>query len=59
MSEENGAALHADHLSEKHDDPLVRGLHRVIRQAIRLLAVLMTLVILWCVADVVLLPMWC
>jgi uncharacterized membrane protein (DUF373 family) len=54
MSEENGSALHDDHLSEKHDDPLVRGLHRVIRQAIRLLAVLMTMVILWCVADVVL-----
>ena len=54
MSEENGSALHDDHLSEKHDDPLVRGLNMVIRQAIRLLAVLMTLVILWCVADVVL-----
>jgi len=54
MPEENGSSLHDDHLSEKHDDPLVRGLNIVIRQAIRLLAVLMTLVILWCVADVVL-----
>ena len=54
MSDENGSSHHEDHLSEKHDDPLIRGLHRVIRQAIRLLAVLMTMVILWCVADVVL-----
>lgn len=54
MAGEHGAPRHEDHLTERHDDPLIRGLHRVIRQAIRLLAILMTLVILWCVADVIL-----
>lgn len=36
-----------------HEDPLIRFLHRVIRAAVKVLAVLMTLVILWGVADVV------
>ena len=36
-----------------HADPLFRALHRVIRFAIRILAVLMVAVILWGVADVV------
>ncbi|MBR0567048.1 phosphate-starvation-inducible PsiE family protein [Azoarcus sp. L1K30] len=43
-----------NHLSARNEDPLIDGLHWVIRQAIRLLAVLMVAVILWCVADVVL-----
>ena len=42
------------HLETDHDDWLVASLNRVIRQAIRVLAVLMMLVILWCIADVVL-----
>lgn len=42
------------HLETEHDDWLVAWLNRVIRQAIRVLAVLMMLVILWCIADVVL-----
>lgn len=42
------------HLPAVSDDPLVDRLHWVIRQSIRLLAALMVVVILWCVADVVL-----
>lgn len=37
----------------KTGDPLLRALHTVIRLAVRLLAVVMTLVIFWGVADVV------
>lgn len=40
------------HLETEHDDWLVASLNKVIRQAIRVLAVLMMFVILWCVADV-------
>ncbi|MFU8820735.1 MAG: phosphate-starvation-inducible PsiE family protein [Gammaproteobacteria bacterium] len=36
-----------------HPDPLFRSLHRLIRFAIRILAVLMVAVILWGVADVI------
>ncbi|GAB6068888.1 phosphate-starvation-inducible PsiE family protein [Methylothermus subterraneus] len=36
-----------------HEDPLIRALHRTIRIAVKALAVLMTLVILWGLADVV------
>jgi uncharacterized membrane protein (DUF373 family) len=39
-------------LSLSGDDPLVRLLHRIIRAAVRVLAVLMALVIIWGVADV-------
>lgn len=42
-----------NHLSELQSDPLLRHLHAVIRQMIRLLAILMVLVIMWCIADVV------
>ena len=35
-------------------EPLVQGLRTVIRMALRLLAILMTAVILWGVADVIL-----
>jgi len=42
-----------NHLSELQSDPLLRHLHAVIRQMIRLLAILMVLVIMWCMADVV------
>jgi uncharacterized membrane protein (DUF373 family) len=45
---------HDNHLGERVDDPLIDRLHWVIRQAIRVLAVLMVAVILWTVADVVL-----
>lgn len=42
-----------EELPGEHDDPLIRVLHVVIRNAVRLLAILMTLVILWAVVDVV------
>lgn len=42
-----------DELSAQHDDPLIRGLHKLIRFSIKILAILMTLVILWGVADVI------
>ncbi|MFU2489012.1 phosphate-starvation-inducible PsiE family protein [Thauera sp. WH-1] len=48
------SADHDSHLGERVDDPLIDRLHWVIRQAIRVLAVLMVAVILWTVADVVL-----
>jgi uncharacterized membrane protein (DUF373 family) len=42
------------HLDENDDDPLIAALHKMIRFAIRILAVLMTAVIFWSVADVLL-----
>ncbi|WP_288129489.1 phosphate-starvation-inducible PsiE family protein [Microbulbifer sp.] len=42
-----------EELPGEHDDPLIRALHAVIRNAVRLLAILMTFVILWAVVDVV------
>ena len=42
-----------DEFSQAHKDPLIRLLHRVIRFAIQILAILMVLVILWGVTDVV------
>ncbi|WP_193165359.1 phosphate-starvation-inducible PsiE family protein [Microbulbifer hainanensis] len=43
-----------DELPKEHDDPLIRILHQVIRNSVRVLAVLMALVIIWGVLDVVL-----
>lgn len=65
MTDHPSAAEHvpASGIGSKHElhqelpvdfpDPLFRGLHRVIRFAIRVLAVLMVAVILWGVADVI------
>jgi uncharacterized membrane protein (DUF373 family) len=51
-SEENdGIKIHQE-LSVEHHDPLIRSLHLVIRLCVKLLAILMTLVIVWGVADV-------
>jgi uncharacterized membrane protein (DUF373 family) len=44
---------HEDHLSVHHSERLVTVLNGLIRHSIRVLAVLMTLVVFWCVADVV------
>lgn len=54
MNFRNASPEHDNHLAVRNEDPLIDRLHWVIRQAIRLLAVLMVAVILWCVADVVL-----
>lgn len=42
-----------EEIPEDHSDPLLSFLHRCIRFAIRVLAVLMVLVIFWSIADVV------
>ncbi|MDT8895695.1 phosphate-starvation-inducible PsiE family protein [Halomonas sp. I1] len=52
-SREQRHQLVHDELPSEHDDPLIRTLHRVIRIAVKVLAVLMVLVILWGVFDVI------
>lgn len=47
-----GRNIHEE-LSTKHHDPLIRGLHKIIRACIKVLAILMVLVIVLGVADVV------
>ncbi len=42
-----------EELPEDHSDPLLKILHRSIRFAIKILAVLMVLVIFWSIADVI------
>lgn len=42
-----------EELPENHSDPLLNGMHRAIRFAIRILALLMVLVIYWSIADVI------
>ncbi len=42
-----------EELPEDHSDPLLKILHRAIRFAIKILAVLMVLVIFWSIADVI------
>lgn len=54
MSDEKSLRENDNHLGARVDDPLIDRLNWVIRQAIRVLAVLMVTVILWSVADVVL-----
>jgi uncharacterized membrane protein (DUF373 family) len=44
--------MNHEELPEDHSDPLLKVLHRAIRFAIRILAVLMVLVIFWSIADV-------
>lgn len=54
MSESNENPKHMhEELPEEHHDPLIRGLHGVIRVCVKVLAVLMAVVILLGVADVV------
>lgn len=45
---EPGHDLHLE-----HEDPIIRILHRIIRPAVRVLAVLMVLVIVWGIGDVI------
>ncbi len=42
-----------EELPEDHDDPLIQFLHKTIRTAAKVLAILMTLVIVWGVGDVI------
>ncbi|SDL95744.1 Uncharacterized membrane protein, DUF373 family [Franzmannia pantelleriensis] len=48
-----GPQLLHEELPKEHEDPLIRQLHVIIRYAIKLLAVLMVLVIIWGVLDVI------
>jgi len=50
------ASIHEE-LSAEHEDPMIRTMHILIRFSVRMLAAMMTLVILWGVADV-LYVMW-
>jgi len=40
-------------LTKKHEDPFLEYLHRIIRFAVKVLAVLMVLVIVWGIGDVI------
>ncbi len=40
-------------LHSKHEDPTIRYLHRIIRVAVKILAVLMVMVIVWGIGDVI------
>jgi len=40
-------------LIKKHEDPFIEVLHRIIRVAVKILAVLMVMVIVWGIGDVV------
>ena len=42
-----------EEIPEDHTDPLIRVLHRAIRVAVKVLAILMVMVIFWSIADVV------
>ncbi len=42
-----------EELPEDHDDPLIQFLHKTIRTAAKVLAILMTFVIVWGVGDVI------
>ncbi len=44
---------HHEELPDHHDDPLVAFLHRTIRVAVKVLAVLMVFVIIWGIGDVI------
>ena len=44
-NQENAGTIHEE-LSQEHHDPLIRGLHGLIRICVKLLAVLMAIVIL-------------
>ncbi len=42
-----------EELPREHEEPLIRFLHRIIRLAVKVLAVLMVILILWGVCDIV------
>jgi len=45
--------IYHEELPDEHDDLLIRYLHKTIRIAVKVLAILMTLVIIWGVGDVI------
>lgn len=53
MSDDKDNLVEPAHdLTQKHDDPFIEYLHRIIRFAVKILAVLMVLVIVWGIGDV-------
>jgi uncharacterized membrane protein (DUF373 family) len=50
---ENECDLPGDEISDYHHDPLIDFLQSIIRFAVRMLAILMTFVIVWGIGDVV------
>jgi uncharacterized membrane protein (DUF373 family) len=48
----NDSQLHEE-LPKKHEDKLINVLHQIIRFAVRILAVLMVMVIIWGIGDVI------
>ena len=55
MDKQNKAeSIYHEELPDDHNDPLIKFLHKTIRNAVKLLAVLMAMVIIWGVGDVVL-----
>jgi len=54
MDDEKDSLVEPGHdLTKKHEDPFLEYLHRIIRFAVKILAVLMVLVIVWGIGDVV------
>ena len=54
MDNEKDSLVEPGHdLTKKHNDPFIEYLHRIIRFAVKILAVLMVLVIVWGIGDVV------
>ena len=54
MENENDDLIEPGHdLTQKHEDPFIEYLHLIIRYAVKALAVLMVLVIVWGIGDVV------
>lgn len=52
-NEEDNLVEPGHDLAESHDDPFINLLHRIIRIAVKVLAALMVLVIVWGIGDVV------
>ena len=46
-------APHHEEIPDEHEDPLIQFLHKVIRGVVKILAILMTLVIVWGIGDVI------
>jgi uncharacterized membrane protein (DUF373 family) len=54
MNEDNGNRKYSkEGISVRHEDPLIQVLHKIIRQVVRALAVLMVFIIFWGILDVV------
>ena len=52
-NEKNNLVEPGHDLTQRHEDPFIESLHRIIRFAVKVLALLMVLVIVWGIGDVV------